>query len=135
MRSLLEKAIAAQFGSGVDVVVRSVRAWEDYIAATPFAGQADVSAKIVHLYLSRDQLNSDAAAVLEQRAQTMERIRLASGALWIDYGANGVGGSKLTPLLIDKARGSPMTGRNWNSVLNIREMIQARSSLQSLREK
>lgn len=81
MRSLLEKAIAAQFGSGVDVVVRSVRAWEDYIAANPFAGQADVSAKIVHLYLSRDQLNSDAAAVLEQRAQTMERIRLASGAL------------------------------------------------------
>jgi uncharacterized protein (DUF1697 family) len=51
---------------------------------------------------------------------------VAGGALWIDYGANGVGKSKLTPLLIDKACGSPATGRNWNSVLKIGEMIEAR---------
>jgi uncharacterized protein (DUF1697 family) len=37
------------------------------------------------------------------------------------------GKSKLTPLLLDKACGSPATGRNWNSVLKIGEMIDARS--------
>jgi hypothetical protein len=42
------------------------------------------------------------------------------------YGVNGAGKSKLTPLLVDKACGSPATGRNWNSVLKIGEMIEAR---------
>jgi uncharacterized protein (DUF1697 family) len=51
---------------------------------------------------------------------------LAGGALWIDYGVNGVGNSKLTQLLIDKACGSPATGRNLNSVVKIAEMIAAR---------
>jgi uncharacterized protein (DUF1697 family) len=63
---------------------------------------------------------------LEDRAQSGERISLAGGALWIDYGASGVARSKLTPMLIDKACGSPTTGRNWNSVLKIQEMIAAR---------
>jgi len=44
----------------------------------------------------------------------------------IDYGLKGVHGSTLSPLLIDKACGPPTTGRNWNSVLEIREMIAAR---------
>lgn len=35
--------------------------------------------------------------------------------------------SKLSPLLIDKACGSPTTGRNWNSVLKISEMIEQRA--------
>jgi uncharacterized protein (DUF1697 family) len=80
----------------------------------------------VHLYLSRDPAKSSAAKELDQKAQAGERIVLAGGALWIDYGAAGVGRSKLSPLLIDKACGSPTTGRNWNSVLKIRQLIQAR---------
>ena len=51
---------------------------------------------------------------------------MARGALWIDYGVNGVGKSKLTPLILDKACGSPATGRNWNTVVNIGEKIEAR---------
>jgi uncharacterized protein (DUF1697 family) len=46
--------------------------------------------------------------------------------LWIDYGLPGVAGSKLTPAWLDKACGSPTTGRNWNTVLKIGEMLAAR---------
>jgi uncharacterized protein (DUF1697 family) len=81
---------------------------------------------LLHLYLSRDPIEPGAAMSLEDRAQSGERISLAGGALWIDYGASGVARSKLTPMLIDKACGSPTTGRNWNSVLKIQEMIAAR---------
>jgi uncharacterized protein (DUF1697 family) len=35
-----------------------------------------------------------------------------------------VGTSKLTPSLIDKACGSPTTGRNWRTVLKLQEMAQ-----------
>jgi uncharacterized protein (DUF1697 family) len=125
LRRLLEKAIAARFGFTIDVVVRTPCEWKRHAAANPFAGDADASAKTVHLCLSRDTVKSSAAKELEQKAQAGERIVLAGGALWIDYGA-GAGKSKLTPLLIDKACGSPTTGRNWNSVMKISEMIEAR---------
>jgi hypothetical protein len=72
-------------------------------------------------------LKPSAVTELEQKAQSGERMALAGGALWIDYGLNGAGKSKLTPLLLDKACGSPATGRNWNSVPKIGEMIDARS--------
>ena len=126
LRRLLEKELAARFGFAVDVIVRTAAEWEGYVAANPFAGDAKALPRMVHLYLSRDPLKSGAAKALEPRAQTGERICVAAGALWIDYGANGVARSKLNPILIDKACGSPATGRNWNSVLKIGKMIEER---------
>jgi uncharacterized protein (DUF1697 family) len=126
LRRSLEKAVAARFGFTIDIVVRAAANWEKYVAANPFARDADVLSKMIHLYLSRDPVKSSAAKELEQKARTNERIVMAGGALWIDYGAKGIARSKLSPLLIDKACGSPSTGRNWNSVLKIREMIEAR---------
>lgn len=126
LRRLLEKELAARFGFAVDIIVRAAAEWEGYVAANPFAGDARAVPKMIHLYLTRDPLKAGAAKALEQRAQTGERIAVAGGALWIDYGANGVANSKLSPPLIDKACGSPATGRNWNSVLKISEMIDDR---------
>ena len=127
LRRLLEKEIAARFGFAVEVIVRTAAEWQSYVAANPFAADAKTVPRMVHLYLARDPLKSGAAQSLEQRTQTGERIDVAGGALWIDYGANGVHSSKLSPLLIDKACGSPTTGRNWNSVLKISKMIEDRS--------
>jgi uncharacterized protein (DUF1697 family) len=126
VRGVLEKAIAARFNLRVDVVVRPASQWNRYVAANPFANDVATLPKMLHLYLSRDPLKASAATELERKAQAGERMALAGGALWIDYGANGVGKSKLTPVLVDKACGSPSTGRNWNSVLKIGEMIEAR---------
>ena len=127
LRRLLEKELAARFGFAVDVVVRMASEWESYVAANPFAGDAKALPKMVHLYLPRDPLKSGAARALEPRALSGERIAVAADALWIDYGVNGVHASKLIPLLIDKACGSPTTGRNWNSVLKISKMIEERA--------
>ncbi len=127
LRRLLEKECAARFGFTVDVVMRSAAEWASHVAANPFADDARASSKMLHLYLARDPLRSGAAKALVQRAQTGERISVAGGALWIDYGANGVASSKLSPVLIDQACGSPATGRNWNSVLKISKMIEDRA--------
>lgn len=124
---LLEKEIAARFGFAVDIIVRAAAEWDGIVAANPFAGDARAVPKMVHLYLARDPLKAGAATALSQRAQAGERVAVAGGALWIDYGANGVARSKLSPLLIDKACGSPTTGRNWNSVLKIGQMIEERA--------
>jgi uncharacterized protein (DUF1697 family) len=127
VRAVLEKAIAKRFGLRVDVIVRAASQWQPYLAANPFANDPATLPKMLHLILSRDPLYGGAAKALAERALHGERMAVTGGALWIDYGANGVGKSKLTPLLIDKACGSPATGRNWNSVVKIGEMIEARN--------
>lgn len=126
VRAILERELTPRFGFTVDVVVRLTTAWETHVAANPFAGDVASLPKAVHLYLSRDPIKPDAAQILASRALARERVVLAGDALWIDYGDSGVHGSKLTPASIDKACGSPTTGRNWNSVLAILEMIKAR---------
>jgi uncharacterized protein (DUF1697 family) len=127
VRRALEPELAARFGFAVDVVVRTAPNWETCAAANPFANEAAALDKMVHLYLSRDPLASRATDVLKERARISERIHIAGGALWIDYGTPGVAGSELTTSLIDKACGSPATGRNLNTVLKIRDMLAARN--------
>jgi uncharacterized protein (DUF1697 family) len=127
VRHLLESSLTTRLGFSVEVVVRDMAAWVQCVAANPFIDDAAALPKMVHLYLSRDRVAPDAANLLQQRARTGERIAMAAGALWIDYGADGVHSSRLSPPLIDKACGSPTTGRNWNSVLKIREMVDART--------
>jgi uncharacterized protein (DUF1697 family) len=127
VRRVLEPELTARFGFAVDVVVRTAANWGTYVAANPFANDAAALHKMVHLYLSRDPLTPRAADVLQERAQAGERVCIAGTAVWIDYGTPGLAGSKLTPSIIDRACGSPTTGRNWNSVLKIRDMLAARN--------
>src|SRR5215831_767209 len=94
VRDLLEKAIAKHFNLHVDVIVRRASQWNHYMAANPFANDAASLPKMLHLYLSRDPLKASAARELEQKARAGERMALAGGALWIDYGVNGAGKSK-----------------------------------------
>jgi uncharacterized protein (DUF1697 family) len=51
LRRQLEKAMTARFGFAVDVVVRTVTKWERYVAADPYARDADARAKMVQLTL------------------------------------------------------------------------------------
>jgi uncharacterized protein (DUF1697 family) len=41
--------------------------------------------------------------------------------LWLHY-ADGIARSKLTPALIDRATGSPVTARNWRTVQQLAAM-------------
>jgi uncharacterized protein (DUF1697 family) len=126
LSALLERELAGRFGFSIKVVVRTAADWQRYVAANPFAADPGASPKMVHLYLSREAVKPHAAEKLQRWARGGERIAMAGGALWIDYGAQGVHGSALGPTVIDDACGSPTTGRNWTSVRKIHEMIKAR---------
>ncbi len=77
VRTLLEAALAERFGFPVDVIVCAARDWERYVAANPFAGDAESVPAMIHLYVCRDAPLADAAATLAQRAKGGERIRWA----------------------------------------------------------
>lgn len=119
----LEEAIEDRFGLGVPVIVRTAAQWSACIAANPFPTVAEEEPNRLQLLLSKKAPNADAVEKLMERARAGEVVEAAGGALWFHF-PQGVGHSKLVPALIDRAAGSPSTGRNWRTVLKLQEMAQ-----------
>jgi uncharacterized protein (DUF1697 family) len=124
LEEALEAAIRKAVGFDVPVIVRGAAQWRALAAANPLSEAAEREPKAVQLLVSKRPQPADAAERLMERAQGGEIVRAAGGALWMHYPA-GVAGSKLTPALIDKACGSPTTGRNWRTVLKLQEMLES----------
>ena len=118
----LEQAIAGRFGLGVPVIARTANQWAGLAAGNPFPAAARDEPSRLLLLVSKKPPVADAADRLMERAQGGEKVRLAGEGLWIRFAA-GVARSKLTPAAIDKACGSPATGRNYRTVLKLREML------------
>jgi uncharacterized protein (DUF1697 family) len=119
----LEKAIKERFGLEVPAIVRTAAEWAALAAANPFPKAAKDSPNRLQLLVSKRPPAKDAADRLMERAQDGEAVKPVGGALWFHF-PEGVARSKLTPALIDKACGSPSTGRNWRTVLKLREMAE-----------
>jgi uncharacterized protein (DUF1697 family) len=114
----LERAIHKEFGFLITTVVRDAARFKSYLARVPFAAQVVADPSHVLLYVTKLPPRADAAKVLTSLARAEEVVVAVGGVLWI-YFPNGIGSSKLTPALVDRAVGSTATGRNWNTVSKI----------------
>ena len=122
LEPLLEDAIDKHFKLSIPVVVRPAKTWRGYVAKNPFGKESEMRPKLVHLALSKKRYKKGAVELLNERAQDGERVVATGAALWIDY-PNGSGRSSLTPALFDRLVGSPVTARNWRTVLKLESMI------------
>jgi uncharacterized protein (DUF1697 family) len=123
LESALESAIEARFGIAVPVIVRTGVQWPQYISENPFPDAARDEPNRLMLLLSKRPPVADAAAVIQARPTSGEKVACAGDAIWIHFPA-GAGTSKLTPTAIDRAIGSPATARNHNTVVRIGEMLK-----------
>jgi uncharacterized protein (DUF1697 family) len=123
VEGLLEKAIEKHFGFHVDVIVRTATQWKKYAAGSPFPAAAKERPNFLHLGLSKERCNKDIAKQLADYAKLGEKIKLVGDAIWVDF-VGGAGKSKLTPPLFEKTAGSPVTMRNWNTVLKLQAMLE-----------
>lgn len=117
----LDRAIADRFGFPVEVLVRAADAWPALIQGNPFPKACVDEPNLVMMALAKRPPNKEAATALRERAAAGERIATAGEALWIHY-PEGVARSKLSPALIDRLVGSPVTARNWRTVLKLAEL-------------
>jgi uncharacterized protein (DUF1697 family) len=118
----LEGAIVQHFGFSVPVVVRSAMAFTKALRACPFVDAAAERENLLHAGFAVGDLPESAAAELAERAAAGERVAVAGGALWIDYGG-GVARSKLTPVVVDRVVGSIVTMRNHKSMAALAAML------------
>lgn len=119
----LEKAIAAHFGFTVEVIVRTSAQWNSYAAGSPFPKAQKERPNMLLLGLSKKPPQDGAVERILERATFGEDAQLlGDGALWIDF-KKGAGTSKITPAVMDKAAGSTVTTRNWNTVQALNAML------------
>lgn len=119
----LERAIAARLGLEVPVIVRSAADWAKYAKGSAFADAESERPKMLHLGLAKDRVSPRCLDDLARHCTAGERVALDGDALWIDYGG-GVARSKLTPAALDRAVGSVVTARNWNTVQALARILR-----------
>ncbi len=119
----LKRSIEAHFGFAVPVIVRTAADWRTYVESNPFSAESETEPHLVMLALSKAPPHSEAVHGLRERAAAGERIDRIGDALWICF-KDGVARSKLTPALFDWLVGSPVTARNWCTVLKIAELAE-----------
>lgn len=118
LREQLASVIAAHDLENV-VFLRQSDDLEAVLRRRPFPDAASARPnRLLVLFLEREP-EPDAIAALRGRAGP-ERIEAGDRELFIDF-AEGVGGSKLTPAVIERHLGQPGTARNWNTVRKLLE--------------
>lgn len=117
----LERAIERRFGFSIPILVRAAAVWPSYVRDNPYPDASQIEPNLVMLALSKVVPKPDAVEKLQERAVSGERIVRVGDALWFHY-ARGVAKSNLSPALIDRLVGSPVTARNWRTVLKLHEM-------------
>ena len=115
----LEAEAAKRLGLRTAFFVRTAVEWAALIAANPFPDEAERDPS--HLVALCLKVKPSAAAVagLQAAIKGPELVRVGSSRhAYISYPA-GIGRSKLTAAVIERALGSVGTARNWNTVLKL----------------
>jgi uncharacterized protein (DUF1697 family) len=121
LETALEEAIQRHFGLSIPVIVRPAADWPRIVEGNPFPEASQREPNRIMLALTKFPPKTGAATKLQERAQNGERVLQVGDALWVYY-PGGSGRSKLSPALFDRLAGSPVTARNWRTVLKLNEL-------------
>lgn len=121
----IEDAIERKFACRPDVILRTVDEMRDVIARNPFKGDRE-AAKMVVSFLAGDP-DKDAGEKIRAIKVGPEELILDGRELYMYY-PDGMGKSKVTGAMLDKALKVRGTARNWNSVRKLLEMAEATSA-------
>lgn len=121
LETALEQAIEQRFGLSISVIVRAAADWQAYVQSNPYPLPSQHEPHLVMLALAKNPPAPEAVEGLQQRAINGEHITQVGAALWVHY-RQGVAKSKLSPALFDRLVGSPVTARNWRTVLKLHEL-------------
>jgi uncharacterized protein (DUF1697 family) len=119
----LEPAVERRFGFPASVISRAGSDWPALVASNPFPEAARTEPNRLMLCVSKEPPARDAEQALQARARDGEQVRVVGEALWIHY-PEGSGTSKLSPSLINRLVGSPVTARNWRTAMQLQQMLE-----------
>jgi uncharacterized protein (DUF1697 family) len=120
----LSAALKKRLGVDTDFFVRSAPEWKKIVAANPFPDEAAADPSHLLVVLLKDAPGARRMAELQAAIKGRERIEGSGRHAYLVY-PDGIGRSKLTLPVIEKALGTRGTARNWNTVLKLAELAGA----------
>jgi len=125
LAAALERTLRDELAFEAPIVAVERRVWARLAEGGVFPDAEVEHPKGLHVGLAQGAKPSAAnLKALAPYCQQGERIAVNGGALWIDFPA-GVAGTKLTPAVLDRTVGAPITMRNWNTVQAIEALLAA----------
>lgn len=121
IEKILEAASTKHLGVTTDYFVRSSKEWQGIIDANPFPAEAKSDPGHLLMMCLRDAPSPAAVAALQSAIKGRERVRAKGKSAYFVY-PDGIGRSKLTIQVIEKALGTRGTARNWNTVMKLGEL-------------
>jgi uncharacterized protein (DUF1697 family) len=119
----IQDAIEKKFKFRPEVILRTADELRGAIAASPFAGRANLEpGKILVTFLSGVPAR-EAHTAFDRFKDFPEEVHLKGSELYI-YFPNGAGRSKLPWSSVEKLMKVTGTARNWNSVTKMLEMAE-----------
>jgi len=119
----IEAGIEKKFGFRSDVILRTAADLRRVIEKNPFAGRTDVDpSKLLVTFLASDPG--------EEVREKIRAIEASPEELWMDgrelyiYYPNGMARPTLAFPVIEKTLKTSATGRNWNTVTNLRDLAE-----------
>lgn len=114
----LERALLAKLSLETTVCVRSAAQIEAIVQGNPFDRMASDDPSHLVAVVLKAQPSAAAVAAFKRAIAGREQISLGEGVLYVTY-PDGIGESKLTAAVLDRALGTVGTARNWNTVRRI----------------
>jgi len=124
MEQRLEAKAEARFGFQTDFMVRSTGEWAEMMTANPFCDAARDDPSHLLVMPLKTAPAKGALDALRAAIKGPEQVALVGRDAFLVY-PDGIGRSKLTIGVIEKALGVRGTGRNWNTVVKLAEMAEA----------
>jgi uncharacterized protein (DUF1697 family) len=118
---MLEEASTRHLGVTTDYFVRTAGEWQAIIDANPFKKEAKRDPGHLLMMCLRDAPSSAQVKALQAAIKGNEIVRAEGKQAYFVY-PDGVGRSRLTIKVIEKALGTRGTARNWNTVLKLGEL-------------
>ena len=120
---MLEEASTKHLGVTTDYFVRTAKEWQSIIDDNPFPKQAKADPGHLLMMCLRDAPTTAQVKALQAAIKGREVVKAKGKQAYFLY-PDGVGASKLTIKVIEKALGTRGTARNWNTVLKIGELLK-----------
>ena len=118
----LEREAAARLGLQTDFMVRREAEWSAVVSRNPFPEMASGDpAHLVVMFLKRAPA-AGAVETLRQAISGRETMAAVGRELYVCY-PDGIGRSRLSGTVIERALGTRGTARNWNTVLKLRAQL------------
>jgi uncharacterized protein (DUF1697 family) len=124
LEHVLEAETEKRLGVRTEVHVRTATEWAAIVEANPFPEEAVSDPGHLVVVAFKGTITPQAVAALQAGITGREIVRGAGRHVYITY-PDGIGTSRLTTAVIDRALGARGTARNWNTVLKLAALTSA----------